>query len=363
LSLLPAGRIAEAASVWQRLEQRLGDPPLACSWAWTETWLDEFGPVVPHRFAVARRGSVACGVALVTYDRERHGGMWLRTVHLGTVGEPPGESIYVQRNGLLCDPADRAAVAGALVEELRRSDGFDELRLDGFIPEHAAVIGAGDPSARTMSLPCPTVDLRAADLRGGNVLELLSANTRYQVRRSMRGYGALRAEYAESVDDALEILDELVVLHQRRWTAAGEPGAFGSRRQLAFHRRLISRLLPAGRVVVFRVRNSQGTIGCLYSHVDEGAVVSYQIGLAPSTDNKLKPGFVTHTLCMQACFDRGYDLYDFLSGGGAYKSELSTGVRDLVWARGLRHGRAVGVADALHRARRRARAVGGRSPA
>lgn len=313
--------------------------------------------MVPHRFAIAWRGSTPCGVALVTHGRQRHGGVPLRTIHLGTAAEPPGESIYVQRNALLADPADRPGVAAGLMAELARLAGFDELRLDGFIPEQAADIVAADRSLRATWQSCPTVDLRDAEERGGEVLQLLSANTRYQVRRSLRGYGSsLRTEYAETITDALAILDDLVGLHETRWRAAGSPGAFASPRQLAFHRQLITRLLPTGQVVLFRVRDQDGTVGCLYSHVDEGAVLSYQLGLAPSRgDNKLKPGFVAHALCMQACFERGLELYDFLSGGGGYKAELATGQRELIWARGLRHGPAVVIAEALHNARRRAR--------
>jgi CelD/BcsL family acetyltransferase involved in cellulose biosynthesis len=313
--------------------------------------------VVPHRFAIAWRGTTPCGAALVAHGRERYGGVGLRTLHLGTAAEPHGESIYVQRNALLAHPADRRDFAVGLVAGLARAGRFDELRLDGFVPEHAADIAAADPSLRPTSQRCSTVDLQAAAERGGEVLALLSANTRYQVRRSLRGYGdSLRTEYAETVRHALAILDDLVVLHEARWRAAGSPGAFARPRQLAFHRQLITRLLPTGRVVLFRVRNQEGTVGCLYSHVDQGAVLSYQLGLAPSPgDNKLKPGFVTHTLCMQACYERGLECYDFLSGGGGYKAELATGQRELIWARGLRHGPAVAIAEALHRARRLAR--------
>lgn len=364
--LLAADRVQEVGAHWQALERRLGDAPLACSWAWTQTWLEQFGAVVPHRFAIAWRGSTPRGVALVTQGRERHGGVALRTLHLGTAAEPAGESIYVQRNALLAHPAERRDFAAGLVAELAQVGGFDELRLDGFIPEHAADIAAADRSLRATAQSCPTVDLRAAKACGGEVLRLLSANTRYQVRRSLRGYGSIRTEYAETVAEALDILDDLVGLHAARWRAAGSLGAFAGGRQLAFHRQLITRLLPSGRVVLFRVRNQDGTVGCLYSHVEQGAVLSYQLGLAPPRgDNKVKPGFVAHALCMQACFDRGLECYDFLSGGGAYKAELATGQRDLIWARGLRRGPVVAVAAALHRAHRLSRLLhrGRRDPA
>jgi CelD/BcsL family acetyltransferase involved in cellulose biosynthesis len=351
IELLPAERRSAARNAWARVEARATAVPLACSWNWIDSWLEQFGDVVRHDFAIGWRGSKPIGAALLTRGRTRQSRVWLRTLHLGTAGEPAGSSIYVQRNGLLAAPGERAVFARALVERLAGERGFDQLRLDGFDPECAADFAAADASLRVSTLPCPTVDLRAAAAHGDEVLALLSPNTRYQVRRSLRGYGPVTVDWAATTDVGLEIFEELVSLHQRRWRAVGEPGAFASERQLEFHRRLIARLMPERRALLFRVRDADGTIGCLYSHLDGDAVLSYQLGLAQSSDNKIKPGFVAHALCMQACFDRGFVLYDFLSGGGSYKRELATGERPLVWASGLRRGPSVVVADALQRVR------------
>ncbi|MCC6791342.1 MAG: hypothetical protein IT336_06650, partial [Thermomicrobiales bacterium] len=43
----------EIARLWQEVEQTVGVDALTATWAWTETWLEHFGDLVPHRFAVA----------------------------------------------------------------------------------------------------------------------------------------------------------------------------------------------------------------------------------------------------------------------------------------------------------------------
>jgi CelD/BcsL family acetyltransferase involved in cellulose biosynthesis len=328
MELLSSDQRDRAAAAWAQHET--AETPLACSWAWTQTWLEHYGDVVPHRFAVGEDG-----VALLTYGTARSSGIKLRTVHLGTAAEPAGESVYVQRNALL----GTEAFATHLLETLGGQRDFDELRIDGF----AVPLPGLDELEPQDS---PIVDLSEAQ---GDVLPLLSSNTRYQVRRSLRGYGEVETEWAETVPRALEIFEEMRELHEARWRAVGEPGAFASERQLAFHRTLIERHLP--RVMLFRVSSAEGTIGCLYSHLEQRSALSYQLGVIPSTDNKLKPGFVAHALGMQACHDRGIEIYDFLSGGLEYKRELARGKRELYWGRGLRRGPRARIANLLRRVR------------
>jgi CelD/BcsL family acetyltransferase involved in cellulose biosynthesis len=307
---------AEAADAWRALERRLGSVPLAVSWDWTEIWLGRFGPVVPHRFVAIRREGEVAAIALLCEERVRKGPFRLLRTHVGTAGEPPGESVHVEYNGLLGDLDARAELARAIA-----ALSYDELRLDGFAEEDARLFG--DPQLAPE--PCPRARL------DGDVIDGLRSSTRQKVRRSLRGFGEVETEWAETPERALAILDELIDLHQRRWREAGEAGAFAGERFKGFHHDLVERLLPSGRVVLFRVAAEQGTVGCLYSFVEGERVLFYQSGFGSFGDNKLKPGLVAHALCMQACADHGLREYNFLAGESRYKRELSDGEDTLVW--------------------------------
>jgi len=100
-----------------------------------------------------------------------------------------------------------------------------------------------------------------------------------------------------------------------------------------FHRRLIERRLAAGEVQLARVRAGDTTIGCLYNFVWQGNVLFYQSGLAYESNSKLKPGLVCHALAVEHAARAGHRSYDFLAGQSRYKQSLSTGARELVWAR------------------------------
>jgi CelD/BcsL family acetyltransferase involved in cellulose biosynthesis len=358
IRILEKGEISAVAPIWKDLERRVGCAGFACSWTWTETWLRHYGDTVDYRFAIGEHDGEPCGVVLLTKSVERDKRVPIRTVHLGTAGEPPGEGVYVECNRILVTREAKADFARSLVATIKQDRDWDQLMLDGFVAEDAELVLAAEPGLHARHESCPVIDLRPALEQGGQAVDLLSSSSRYKVRRSIRGFGDIETDWAETPDQALAILDELIPLHQERWQAAGQPGVFSSDRFTGFHRDLIERLAGSG-VVLFRVRGDQGTIGCLYNLIDNKSVLSYQSGFAAFADNKLRPGFVCHTLCMQASVERGYEEYNFLEGGSSFKTELSTDERALIWATGRRRRARWLVAEGLRtRLERRQRVKG-----
>ena len=324
---------AVVREVWAELERRVPNTALACSWVWTGTWLRHYGDVVPHQFAIGERAGEPCGVALVTRGvGGRRGPFRVRSVHLGTAGEPGAEGVFVEYNGTLVEPGQREAFASALMQEIRRDRAWHVLQLDGFEPNAAEPLLAAEPLFDSTRVPCPIADLRRAEAAGGSVLATLERGTRRKVRRSLEALGDVATEWAETPEHALDILAELAALHQERWTKVGEPGAFASDRFTAFHRDLVTGLIPGRSVILFRVRATSGTVGCLYHLVDDQRVLFYQSGLTSYADRRIASGFVAFTLCMQACFERGFAEYDFLAPDTRYKRDLSTKTGELVWA-------------------------------
>jgi CelD/BcsL family acetyltransferase involved in cellulose biosynthesis len=334
VDLLPPEARSRAADAWATIEHRVADHGLVCSWRWTETWLEHYGDVVPHRFALAHAGDSVVGAALVTRSVVRAKRLVpIRRLHVGTAGEEAGETVYVERNRLLVSPADRGAFSAALIARLTRDGRFDELVLDGFVADDGETLAAACERPLVERRASPTFDLAAARAQGGDVVSALRPGPRRRLRRSMREFGAVQAEWAETREQAQDILGELRRLHQARWQAAGLPGAFASARFTGFHFRLVDRLLPLGEAILFRVRSREhGTLGCLLSYREGDRVLFYQSGFASFGDNARRPGLVTHVLGMQECCDRGLSCYDFLAGDSRYKRELATDEDELLWA-------------------------------
>jgi CelD/BcsL family acetyltransferase involved in cellulose biosynthesis len=352
-----------AGERWTDLERRYGDGALTSSWDWTSTWLANYGDVVPHRFAVGESADGPCGIALVARGvGRRRGPFAVRSIHLGTAGEPPGEGVFVEYNRVLADPRRRETFVRTLLTDLRQDASWHEVVLDGFVPEDAELFLTTEPAFVARRERCPTMNLREAADRDGDVIALLRSATRRKVRRSLEALGDVTTEWAETAEHAVEILDELIDLHQRRWESAGEPGAFASPRFRGFHRDLVARLAPSGRAILFRVRAGERTVGCLYNLIERRRALFYQSGLNSFEDGRISPGFVAFASCMQACFERGLEEYDFLQGEARYKRELSTMSRELVWATARRPSLRWQLMDALARGRDRLAKRGGNQP-
>ena len=185
------------------------------------------------------------------------------------------------------------------------------------------------------SQPAPWVDFTQLGMEKDAFLNSLSANTRYQLRRSARRYavlGGLAVRRAATLSEALAVLDELVLLHQASWTARGRPGAFASPFFQRFHRALIARGLPGGEVDLLRVTAGDHLIGCLYNFRAGGRVLAYQSGFNyADADAHQKPGLTCHHLAIELYRSEDCSAYDFLAGDGRYKSSFANAVQTLHW--------------------------------
>jgi hypothetical protein len=375
IELLPFSEQVEAASKWQDLEQSIRNTGLTNSWPWIKTWLDNYGDILQPTFAFGKQDNQPIGAALITrapYRIKDKPFPGISVVHLGTAGEPNKELTHVEYNRLLVTPENLDAFAIGLIRTLQQQFRWSALRLNGFVPEHAdALIRAGANAGlqfRVDKRRSPAFDFqKAADEGYQDVISALGKSTRSNIRRSLRlfenNFGQCSIEWAETPEQARNILRELIHLHQKRWKRVGKPGTFQTDRVRRYHEELLDALAlwPRGSVIVFRLKQGETTIGCLFNFVDgSGHVLSYKSGLPLFEDNRLKPGLVTHALCMQECKRRGlleeekcrqYDLaeeecrkrgllkYDFLEGEAPYKEQLSNTENDLIWATAQRGSR------------------------
>ena len=330
VELLPASERDSVGSVWERLEAEGADPGPFASWQWTRTWLEHFGTTVSHCFALVFSGREPLGVALLTFDRRRRGPFTFRRVHLGTAGEPPGETVFVERNRFVARPEDGAQVGAAITRLLEDLPSIDEIAVDGFVMDQAtALVGAG---AGWLLEPerCHVVDLAAAP--GDDVAALFSSGVRKELRRAERSLGPMVVEWAHDGDSGHEMLDDLMSLHQARWTAKGLRGAFASRRVQRFHHALVTQWVPRGRLALMRVVSGQGLVGARYAFIEGDRLLGYQSGWMPVSDRDVSAGLVLQHAVLQEAHRRGFTCWDYLAGTSEQKRRLSTGEYELMWA-------------------------------
>ncbi len=317
---------------WHALERCIGSRRLATSRVWTETWLRHFGDVTPHEFAVAEQDGITRGICLLTHSRiHSKGPLRINSLHFGTAGDPPDDGVWVEYNGLLVEEDYRKEFAHALLNVAAEDHSWDQLHLDGFSREQAEAFVDKLPGIEITARPSPYFDLQATRADDGEILPHLGRSTRSNIRRRLREYGNVTCEWVDNLTQAEGIFSELVILHQARWQADGKPGLFSSQRFHDYQLELMTRCLDDGRVVLFRVRQGEKTVGCLMLLVDNNRLLDYLSGFAPF-DQFASPGLIVHYLCMTEALRHGYDAYDFLIGEHQHKRNLSNSTNELLWA-------------------------------
>ncbi|HUQ71298.1 MAG TPA: GNAT family N-acetyltransferase, partial [Planctomycetaceae bacterium] len=165
---------------------------------------------------------------------------------------------------------------------------------------------------------------------GRELIQFFGRSTRRHIRQNLRDYGPVTVEQPQSLADAQTFFDEMVDLHQARWTEEGLPGCYASRAFTALHRELIDRMFGDGRLLLLRVRAGNVTLGCTQFFIDRGRALNYQGGRLTNT-GRLSSGLITDYCCMQFCLERGYSAYDFMAGDSQHKQTLSTDTTPLSW--------------------------------
>jgi hypothetical protein len=356
----------EVAPVWAELERQCPRASFFLSEVWVETWLATYGPGLDVSILVFDASGVAMGACLLVSNRRWSAMVPVRRISLNASGEADHESTYIEFNDLLCREGYEAAIAEALAEYLS-GQRWDEVRLDGLCqgPAYDAfknVLRGCDLEEN--SKPSYFVDLAAIREKGTAYEMALSGSNRRKLRQVIRYYqtdaGPLRMESASDVPAAFAMLDNLAELNRRRQDDHGSSSVFASPRFNGFHRSLIRKCFAAAAIQLLRVSAGEETVGVLYNFVYRGKVYFYQCGFHYTEDRRLSPGRVTLAMAVQYCLDAGLDDFDFMAGESSHRKELSTGVRNLVWAEFRKRSLKLAVLDRLRQAKRRMAGKGAR---
>jgi CelD/BcsL family acetyltransferase involved in cellulose biosynthesis len=306
--------LAELEQLWLDLEQRAA-PGFFLSWDWIGCWIRE-ASLRPAVLIGQIDGRVVLLGALMPSVRRRPLPLAIHGLRLHMTGERAIAFLLSGDHG----------VTGLRCDELHLKNVPAEFR------QSVSLHGIG--LREVQRKPSWRVDLAAIRAEDRQYLECLNANARQQIRRAIRLYdreGWLTALRARDVPQALSFLDGLRELHQSHWTARGHPGGFAYPFFAGFQKRLIETGLPHGTVEIFRISAGSNLIGYVYNLVYRGHVYAYQTGLRYQDDPRLKPGLVSHCLCIDRHLADGSNAYDFMAGDARYKASLGTRGPDMLY--------------------------------
>ena len=302
---------------------------------WLRGWWRVYGTLYGKaglRVVTVWRGSRLVGAIPLYVGRGMGGSLGTRHLRFISTGEEEHEETCPDYLNLLCLPGEEAVCANAIWGEVGRMD-WDHLEFLDLMEDSPLLRGITLPhDARSFSRgSCPI-----ADLTDGfeAYLKRLSLKSRQQARRVLReGEAGAHFEVAD-VNQAAGAFDDLVRLHQERWTLDSQPGVFASPRFTEFHRNLIQEWLPSGRAILARLSIADVPVAVLYGFVNGLKFELYQLGVQREPASRVhSPGILANLLLMRALTERGVTAYDFLRGSASYKVRLATRESQLVGVR------------------------------
>lgn len=338
--LTPLTVLSGLEKKWQLLEQH-SDCSFFQSWMWIGTWLAKLPSSAKRYLLEVTDDGKTIGLAVIGASTlVRHRFVRSRALLLHETGIHDIDRTTIEYNSFVAEAGREREVVSAGIRCICAANvAWDEfvasgVGADAFETWQTAIADSKWHLLYRQQSDCPFVDLGAIREGGGDYLALLSANTRQQVRRSIKGYeklGRLKLSVASTEEVAIEYLHDLQVLHNAHWASRGKEGAFPNEFTRAFHDQLVLTGVDCGAVQLLRVSAGEEVVGYLYNFVHNGHVYFYQSGVKYSDDPKVRPGLVCHYLAVMHNLQAGNRIYDFLAGPQRYKQSLATAQTKMVW--------------------------------
>jgi CelD/BcsL family acetyltransferase involved in cellulose biosynthesis len=311
---------------WRALEAR-GEGSFFLGWTWMESWLGATG-VKPELLAIGSEGrDVALALVGCRFAPRLLGPV--ASLWLNQAGTQRADRPFIEYNGLLVARDAPENVTAVAMEALLARNDWRVLRLSGMEPDAPlASEGRFRRRLRTATAPAYYVGLDAVRHAGGDYLSLLSGNTRSQIRRAAKDYGADEAVVTVAGPEAFAPwLAEMQALNiGRHADNAWEEPMFRD-----FVRALLANGASKGEVELLRIEKGGHLLGLLLNFVYRGRAMNYQSAFAQPLGAKGKPGLLCHAAAIDRYAGMGLDIYSLLAGSDRYKQSLSTGAEALEW--------------------------------
>jgi CelD/BcsL family acetyltransferase involved in cellulose biosynthesis len=178
-------------------------------------------------------------------------------------------------------------------------------------PQSPLVSEAPEWAGITGGEVCPVLELPATVEEWRNALP-------HGLKRNLRRYGERlpEARFAESRDPAL--IEDLIRLHDARWSMRGQPGVLRGDAVARFHRAAASGFAARGWLRFWTLHSGASLAAIIYAFVCRGRAYFYSSGFLPALA-RLGPGTLAIGRAIESLIAEGVGELDFLRGAEAYK--------------------------------------------
>ena len=292
---------------WEALWERVADATPFQSPAWLVAWWRHFGTGAP-RILTARHTGILVGI-LPLYELLEPGCRKLLPIGVGL-------SDYLDA---LVDPA-APGIADQLLAAVGDIPGWDECHLAD-LPAGSALAAARRPPAleetTADTVPCPVLSLPCNANELASVVPRKTLRDAHQAQMRSLAAGGVSLQRADT-DTLAPIMQDLFMLHAKRWKTRGESGVCADPAVRAFHSDAARSLARAGMLRLYRLKIGEVVAAVYYGFCSDGRAYAYLGGFDPDMP-RLSPGaqVLHHAIC--AAIGEGAREFHFLRGSESYK--------------------------------------------
>lgn len=319
-------KLEDLRTIWNPILQRSKDNNIFSTWEWLSCWWKHFGNDRQLRILVVKEDDEILGIAPLMLSRYNF-------MHFGNItkiefiGSP--DSDY---NNFILLKKERECLKLFLSYLMSQSD-WDYLQLRDIHDESLSLKLLYEVRANQswnlefrMDTLCPYITLQNPFSEFMNRLgPNIRANIRRQMRKLQKKYRVSFKTYTDfgSINKAMNTFFDL---HQKRWTAKGEPGAFASKTIRDFHIDMAKRFAEKNWLSLYFLAVDDKSIAAEYSFCYDQKMYYYLSGFDPKFEN-YSIGNLLKIHLIETCIQKGIKEYDLLRGYASYKCDWTDKAR------------------------------------
>ena len=337
-----AWSIDYVSSHWRKLEDQSLGHCVFQSWAWLDCWL---GVAKKHiRPIIFKDNGKVVGMCFIgfgkTYDAKIIG---FKTIFPFLSGMNNVDIITPEYNQILCLDEYKHIVYKLLIEFIandKRLKKYSRILLSHISQEHLeeyqkTAQDTGYHLDIYKTVHSAYVDLKKIRDENLDYNHSFSKSLKTDIRRCEKlyteKYGILKLEKPGNVTQAQNWFQELGKLNKVRFQKKNQKSAWDYPELVGMHRAFLNRQFSSGTAQIVRLCAGTTPIGYLYNFMYRNVVYFYMSGFRLESDNRLKPGLLTHSHAIQDYFKQGLKTYDFMAGDQSYKYRMATDTNDVFY--------------------------------
>jgi CelD/BcsL family acetyltransferase involved in cellulose biosynthesis len=309
---------------WEELLKAVPDASIFSTWEWLSSWWEAFGA---RRnlitLAMTDSGDRLVGIAPLSVETRWFApGRNVRLVRL--MGDGSGDSDNL---GVPVLPGHETLFISTVLDYLERHKRlWDAVQFNTFSDEsRIPAYLLAELRRRKWSYFWRQAPGLIIDLPGDweSCLRQMSARQRSRVRKYLRNLDSrseFRIRKSGIGSDLPADLNRFFDLHQRRWLAVGEPGAFADARRRQFYTALAASLARRGWLEFWFLELNGECLACEFDFRYRATVYrlqsAFHLGYA---EDGVGAGHLLISALLQRFIDDGAKRYDFLGGDETYK--------------------------------------------